>query len=181
MRLSARFSIGGESSTTNLYSLVASRIRFGMYSDESRSAGFGGMGPQNRTDKPSAGDCHTTFRQSEFPVRKSTSPEELSTPKKSCRLGRRKSASIRSTDSPSWASESARLAATVVLPSPDWALVTKSDEGGRFAVESSTEVRRPWNASASGALEPLPSIRFQWPLPFEGPFPFSPVSIRARS
>src|SRR5690348_7608164 len=101
MRLSERFRSGGESSRTNLYSREASRIRFGIDSDERRSTGLGGTGPQKSTDSPLVGDCHTKLRQSALPVRKFTSPEQLSIPKKSWRLGRRKSASMSSTDSPS--------------------------------------------------------------------------------
>src|ERR1700732_931308 len=75
MRLSARLRSGGESSTMNLYSLAASRISAGMYSDESKSAGFGGIGPLGRTESPMGAGWDNRLRQSGFPVRKLTRPE----------------------------------------------------------------------------------------------------------
>src|ERR1700693_2976384 len=101
------------------------------------------------------------LRQSGFPVKKLTRPEVLGTPKKLWRLGRRKSASMSRTFSPNCASETARLAATVVLPSPPLALVTSKVLGGCFAVESNTQVLNSWNASARAVFWPFPSIRFQ--------------------
>src|ERR1700693_2976385 len=68
MRLSARFNRGGESSTMNLYSLEASRISAGMYSDESKSAGFGGIGPLGRTEGPIGAVWESWMGQQAAPV-----------------------------------------------------------------------------------------------------------------
>src|SRR6202050_3996426 len=82
MRLSARFRSGGESSTMNLYSLEASRISAGMYSEESKSAGFGGIGPLGRTESPIGAGWDSRLRQSGFPVKKLPRPQVFGTPKK---------------------------------------------------------------------------------------------------
>src|SRR5436305_14035701 len=76
IRLSERLSSGGESNTTNLYSRDASRSSARMYSEESKSAGLGGTGPQKRTETPAACAFQTCVPQSQPPVRLLTKPAD---------------------------------------------------------------------------------------------------------
>ena len=90
-----------------------------------------------------------TWSRSAWPVRYVESPGVCSTLRTRCTIGRRMSASTRSTGlPPSWDSVIARLVTSEVLPSSGCSDVIINVFGGRSGVEYRMEVRRLRNASA---------------------------------
>jgi hypothetical protein len=83
------------------------------------------------------------------PVRTSLNPGEALAPKTVCSRGLRRSASISNTRWPTSESASARFAATVVFPSPGFALVSTTVDGPASGLANNSEVRIERNEAES--------------------------------
>ena len=93
--------------------------------EELSSAGLFGRAPHGMSVNPSTSTLSVKeARNSDCPLRTVANPREDSIPKVTCCRGRLMSASTSRTRFPDWAMETARLAASVDLPSPGVGLVT---------------------------------------------------------
>ena len=93
------------------------------------SLGLAGIGPLVITSSSvSPNGCKMSSRLLR-PVSQLVRPAPLRKPRYSATIGRRRSASIRTTRCPVFAQARARLVASVVLPSPDVELVIKTEAG----------------------------------------------------
>src|ERR1019366_4723323 len=121
-----------------------------MRAEESKSAGFGGIGPVGTTQRFGITGCGTvTKSMDETPARYELSPAYFPSGRLNARStpGLRRSPSISNVGAPNCASVTARFPAAVVFPSRGSALVIRITCGGCSACESKSEVRKDLNAS----------------------------------